>query len=282
MTGGPRHRSDRHLAGGSRRAPPTMRPPSLAVAWSELPAGGGTRRDRRCSRTAASLIIALPDPRTNRATSYALQSILAGSANGAPVTPDAVAAAAGELAGVGPGAGPDTSADSPDTTAAALDALAGDDASFTAVPVVASDLQAYNEAADPGAELLAVHPGGPTVGDRVFVVPLSATWVDPTTEGGRRGLHRVPAQPGGPAGTDQRRTPGGRCAAATRRHGRHRRDRRDALRRVDSRPRGRGGRHSARGSDRRLSRTSPTAIGDVRSGALAIRTRTARGPRRAR
>ena len=149
------------------------------VAWSELPAAAGPDGTTLLA-DGRHLTLALPDPRTNRATSYALQSILAGSANGAPVTPDAIAAAAGELAGVGPGAGPDTSADSPDTTAEALDALAGEDASFTAVPVVASDLRAYNEAADPGAELLAAHPGGPTVGDRVFVVPLSATWVDPT------------------------------------------------------------------------------------------------------
>jgi hypothetical protein len=146
-----------------------------AVAWSELPAAAGPDGTTLLA-DGRRLTLALPDPRTNRATSYALQSILAGTVNGAPVTPDAVAAAADELAGVGPGSDTDT----PNTTAESLDALAGGGAAFSAVPVLASDLQAYNEAADPGAELLAVHPGGPTVGDRMFVVPLSAAWVDPT------------------------------------------------------------------------------------------------------
>ncbi len=184
--------SDSALTAGRDNDPMASSPVVLAMraddvqavadlSWAELPAAGGPdgsvvlAGDRR-------LIIALPDPRTNRATSYALQSVTAGTGNGAsagqPVTAAEVEAARGALASLGPA----TPAESPATTAAALDELAGGQAAFAAVPVVASDLQAYNDSADAGFELVAVHPSGPTVGDEVFVVPLSAEWVDPTTK----------------------------------------------------------------------------------------------------
>ncbi len=182
--------SDSALTSGRDNDPMASSPVVLAMraddvqaaadlSWTELPDASGPdgtlvlAGDRR-------LILALPDPRTNRATSYALQSVAAGSGNGAtagqPVTTTQIDAAKGELASLGPA----SPADSPATTAAALDQLAAGQAPFAAVPVVASDLQAYNDAADPGFELVAVHPSGPTVGDEVFVVPLSASWVDPT------------------------------------------------------------------------------------------------------
>ena len=121
-----------------------------------------------------TVVLALPDPTTNRATSYALQSFLAAD-GGAPVDPAAVTAAAAELGAIGAG-GP---AAQPATTQEALTQLAANDGGFTAVPVLESDLAAFT-AVTPG--LTGISPIGDTVGDTVFVVPLSAPWVDPTME----------------------------------------------------------------------------------------------------
>ena len=88
----------------------------------------------------------------------------------------AVAAAASQLAtltAIGP-------ADQPATTSDALTELAGGQGGFTAVPVVESDLIAFNAAAGAGARLTAVYPDGATAGDQVFAVPLTAGWIDPT------------------------------------------------------------------------------------------------------
>ncbi len=118
------------------------------------------------------LIIALPDPTTNRATSYALQSYLAGG-TGTQVDAAGVSARASDLAAIGAGGPPSQ----PSTTQDALTQLAAGNAGFTAVPVVESDLAAFT-ATTPG--LIAVSPTGGTVGDAVYGVPLSASWVDPT------------------------------------------------------------------------------------------------------
>lgn len=125
------------------------------------------------------MVLALPDPTTNRATSYALQSVLAAGADPAaeqaPVDEAVVTAAAAELATIGAG-GPPTP---PATTAAALAQLAEGTGGFSAVPVLESDLAAFT-ATTPG--LTGISPTGNTVGDAVFAVPLSARWVDPTLE----------------------------------------------------------------------------------------------------
>ena len=57
--------------------------------------------------------------------------------------------------------------------------LAAGTGGFTAVPVVESDLTAFN-ARTPG--LTAVSPAGGTVGDTIYAVPLTAGWVTPTLE----------------------------------------------------------------------------------------------------
>ncbi len=129
------------------------------VSWAALASGG-----------AAGLVLAVPTPETNRASSYALQSMIAASQTTTTVTAATVTAAAplfGRLAGAVPSP--------PVDTAAALTALANGAAGFTAVPVVESDLATFNAANPPG--LTALYPTGPTAGDRVLAVPLTAPWV---------------------------------------------------------------------------------------------------------
>jgi hypothetical protein len=122
------------------------------------------------------VILALPDPRTNRATSYALQSALsAKTTDGPPIDTAAVSAAGAELTRLGA----QDPASQQDTTQDALTQLAADDASFTAVPVVESDLTKFS-ATTPG--LAAVSPQGQAVGDALWPVPLTASWVTPTLE----------------------------------------------------------------------------------------------------
>jgi len=155
-----------------------VRPPDAdalaTLSWKSLPTAAGP--DGTATLAAGDhLVLALPDPGANRATSSALQSILAAS-SGKPVDKAAVAAAASQLAtltAIGP-------ADQPATTSDALTELAGGQGGFTAVSVVESDLIAFNAAAGAGARLTAVYPDGATAGDQVFAVPLTAGWIDPT------------------------------------------------------------------------------------------------------
>jgi ABC-type molybdate transport system substrate-binding protein len=147
---------------------------AAALSWSDLAAQTGsegtvTLPDGR------RVILALPDPRTNRATSYALQSVLAAAApdDETPIDTATVSAAAGDLTRLG--AQDPTSRQT--TTQDALGRLAAGGATFTAVPVVESDLTKFS-ASTPG--LSAVSPQGGAVGDAVWPVPLTASWVTPT------------------------------------------------------------------------------------------------------
>ena len=65
----------------------------------------------------------------------------------------------------------------PATTEEALTQLAAGTSSFTAVPVVESDLVTFS-ATTPG--LTGISPAGGTVGDAVYAVPLTASWITPT------------------------------------------------------------------------------------------------------
>ncbi len=133
--------------------------PSGSVSWKSVATG-----------TAAGVVPALPAPDGNRATNYALQSIVAADGSTTTVSPQAVTASIpvfGRLAAQVP--------NPPATTAAALSELALGHAAYTAVPVVESDLAAYNTAHPPG--LTAVYPTGPTAGDALMAVPLTANWV---------------------------------------------------------------------------------------------------------
>jgi hypothetical protein len=146
---------------------------AAAVSWADLPEQTGpdgsiTLPDGR------RVILALPDPSANRATSYALQSVVsAGSPTGVPVDAAAVSAAGAELAALGL----QDPASRQSTTLDALRQLAAGNATFTAVPVVESDLIDFS-ATTPG--LVAVAPAGAAVGDAVWPVPLTASWVTPT------------------------------------------------------------------------------------------------------
>ncbi len=119
------------------------------------------------------LTVALPEPVANRATSYALQSVLATGTTA--VDPAAVTAGTAQLDALAKAGSPIQ----PATTTDALTQLAGGQGGFTAVPVVESELAAF-AAANPDTDLVAVHPAGPTVGDEPYGVPLTAPWITPT------------------------------------------------------------------------------------------------------
>jgi hypothetical protein len=142
----------------------------VVLAVRVAPAAGSVSWKSVASGTATGVVPAVPTPESNRASTYALESIVA--ADKSTTTVDAAAVTAsipvfGRLAGAAP--------NPPATTAAALTELALGHAAYTAVPVVESDLAAYNTAHPPG--LIAVYPAGPTAGDSVMAVPLTADWV---------------------------------------------------------------------------------------------------------
>ncbi|MET0862852.1 MAG: substrate-binding domain-containing protein [Nakamurella sp.] len=163
---------------------------AAALSWQDLPAQTGPDGSVMLPSD-QHVILALPNPTTNRATSYALQSVLA--AGSAPAADD-VTEAAGTNAPGGTGAPVDiatvtSSADAlrqlgaggptvqPQTTKEALTQLAAGNAAFTAVPVVESDLVTFT-ASTPG--LTPVSPQGAAVGDAIWPVSLTADWVTPT------------------------------------------------------------------------------------------------------
>jgi ABC-type Fe3+ transport system substrate-binding protein len=147
--------------------------PALSTLnWAALPGAVGPAGSAVLA-AGDHLIVALPEPVANRATSDALQSVLATGSS--PVDEAAVTAAAAQLDALAK-AGPPIQ---PATTTDALAQLAGGQADFTAVPVAESELADFI-AANPGSNLAAVHPAGPTVGDELYGVPLTAQWVTPT------------------------------------------------------------------------------------------------------
>ncbi|HEY5881829.1 MAG TPA: substrate-binding domain-containing protein [Nakamurella sp.] len=147
---------------------------AASLQWKDLPAAAGpngsvTLADGR------KLILALPDPTTNRATSYALQSVLAGSTSTTGVDASLVAANAAPLAGLDDG-GP---ARQPASTLDALQDLASGGAGFAAVPIVAAEFEQLAQQ-NPGLGVVAL--GGSTAGDQIYGVPITASWVDPTMD----------------------------------------------------------------------------------------------------
>lgn len=129
------------------------------VSWKAMAAG-----------PSAGLVLAIPPPDANRASSYALQSLIAASESKPIVDTAAVAGAAplfDRLAAAVPSP--------PSSTTMALTELAHGSADFTVVPVVEAELAAFNRANPPG--LTALYPAGSTAGDSVMAVPLAAPWV---------------------------------------------------------------------------------------------------------
>lgn len=137
--------------------------PGSAVTWSGLASGS------------VPLVLTLPDPRTNRASGYALETLVAASAGrtGQVVNASAVAGATillQRLARAAPV--------SPSTTNTALSELSAGTSGFTAVPVIESELAEFN--ASNQHPLTAIYPSGPTAGDEVMAIPLTAAWVSKT------------------------------------------------------------------------------------------------------
>lgn len=143
------------------------------LQWKDLPTAAGSGGSVTLA-DGGKLILALPDPATNRATSYALQSVLAGTTS-ATLDPSVVAANAPALAALAAG-GP---AVPPATTLDALADLQAGNAGFAAVPIVASE---FAQLADQNPGLTTVTLGGATAGDQIFGVPITASWVDPTMD----------------------------------------------------------------------------------------------------
>jgi len=137
------------------------RPGERVGSWHDVAAGSN------------GLVLAVPDPVKNRASGDALESIVAGMTQGGSqtgITAAAVTAATpllGRLAARVP--------NPPATTEAALLELASRTTGFSAVPVVESDLAAFNATHPPG--LTALYPTGRTAADQILPVPLTASWV---------------------------------------------------------------------------------------------------------
>ncbi len=148
-------------------------PDALAVeglSWSKLARAVGPGGSVQLP-SGEPLTLALPDPMTNRATAYALESMLA--TGGGALTPAVVTAARATLTKL---AG--NSDLTPTTTLAALQELHSGTAAFSAVPVVESELAEYNSTAT--GPLTAVYPAGAAAGDQILASTLTAAWVDPT------------------------------------------------------------------------------------------------------
>lgn len=146
---------------------------AAGLSWKSLPAATGPD-GAVVLPSGDHLVVALPGPTNNRATGYALQSVVA-AAGGAPVTSSKVTAAAPLLTAVAAG-GP---VPQPALTQDALGALVAGKGGFTAVPVVHSDLQNFTAAT---AGLTAVSPSGATAGDAVYAAALTAAWVTPALD----------------------------------------------------------------------------------------------------
>lgn len=142
-------------------------PAVASLAWSALPAAAGPQGSVALPG-ARHLLLALPPITDNRATSYALQSMLA-DGRSAALGESEVRAAGDVLRTVGSGA-----AGSAATTDGALAALAKGGGAVTAVPVVEADLVAFDRA---GGSLSAVHPKGATAGDALIAAPITGDWV---------------------------------------------------------------------------------------------------------
>lgn len=124
------------------------------------------------------LILALPPIATSRASSYALQSVVAGADPKAAVDTATVQAKSALLKGIDSGHSGTAS-----TTNGALADLARSSGTasgtVTAVPAVEADLVRFDRGSASGM-LTAVHPSGSTVGDALIAAPISASWTGRT------------------------------------------------------------------------------------------------------
>lgn len=185
-----------------------MRPAPAAkmagtLSWATLASQLGT------DGSAAGLSLLAPDPRDNRASSYALSSMFSrGSA--APSAAE-VGRAAATVRPLIAGSSGDTT-----TTGDALAMLAAGAAGADelAVPVTEADLAAYNSSAD--HPLTAVYPSGPALGDEIYVVGLTSENLDATVQDAATRFHSFARDTAGEQilAAARMRVPGQRTPAA--------------------------------------------------------------------
>ncbi len=152
---------------------------AAGVTWADLGTAAGP--DGTLSLPSGRhLILQLPPIATSRASSYALQSVVAGTDPSVPVDTATIAAKTELLTAVDADRGGKAT-----TTREALIALAApassspDSATVTAVPVVEAELVRFDKSTT-GDVLTAVHPVGSTTGDALIAAPISASWTGRT------------------------------------------------------------------------------------------------------
>ena len=154
------------------------------------------------------LKLALGDPRLDRATGYALASVLA-EAPDAPVSVAAATAAAPKLASL-----TRQSAVS-ESTGGLLGGLITGTASYTAVPVTEATLLDFNRTET--TPVAAIYPSGPTAGDALTAAVLAANWVNATENEGAAAFVAFLSGPAGTAALQDGgyRIPAGRATATS-------------------------------------------------------------------
>ncbi|MBN9611334.1 MAG: substrate-binding domain-containing protein [Actinobacteria bacterium] len=151
-----------------------------SLAWPELATASGPTGTTALP-SGRHLILALPPVTTSPASSYALQSVLAGTDSTKPADAATIAARASVLKAIAQGHGGKATTTTEALTELAAPSGANADAGnvVTAVPVVEADLAHFDSDAN-GHTLTAVHPAGSTVGDALIAAPISASWTDRT------------------------------------------------------------------------------------------------------
>jgi hypothetical protein len=152
---------------------------AAGVTWADLATTAGP--DGTLSLPSGRhLILQLPPIATSRASSYALQSVVAGTDPSVPVDTATIATKTALLTAIDADRGGKAT-----TTREALIALAApatsspDSATVTAVPVVEAELVRFDKTTT-GDVLTAVHPVGSTTGDALIAAPISASWTGRT------------------------------------------------------------------------------------------------------
>jgi hypothetical protein len=149
------------------------------VTWADLATAAGPSGTAALP-TGRHLVLALPPVAGSRASSYALQSVVAGTDPSVPVDTETIAAKTAVLTAIDKGHSGKATTTTEALTALATPASAPSDSdAVTAVPVVEADLVRFDRQSV-GDDLTAVHPAGSTTGDALIAAPISASWTGRT------------------------------------------------------------------------------------------------------
>jgi hypothetical protein len=149
------------------------------VTWADLATAAGPSGTVSLP-SGRHLILALPPIASSRASSYALQSVVAGTDPAVPVDTSTIATKTSLLTSIDAGhSGKATTTQEALTVLAAPEAAPSDSGTVTAVPVVEADLVRFDKQTT-GDPLTAVHPAGSTTGDALIAAPISASWTGRT------------------------------------------------------------------------------------------------------